>query len=225
MTNHIKASTSSDTLDSITTDDSSSSQKDSSTVESAIPPMPIRKMKDLTDVNDLGEQEPKFQKTNEEKEDSKSPELVGFKSTGEKTVSKGEPILTKEEIKNRELEKVKQEYAAKSQDADGKLSDDSAIGNSVFSESDTGSLSNSSSSGKGTSAPSSKLASLTADLQAVEEEVKDAQKEVTTNFYSLKLLLFPIKTTLTHFFSGPCQGVSQNENKPPKIFSTSLRTR
>lgn len=185
MTNHvIKASTSSDTLDSINTDDSSSSQKDSSTVESAIPPMPIRKMKDLTDVNDLAEQEPKFQKTNEEKEDSKSPELVGFKSTGEKTVSKREPILTKEEIKNRELEKVKQEYAAKSQDNDGKLSDDSAIGNSVFSESDTGSLSNSSSSGKGTSAPSSKLASLTEDLQAVEEKVKDAQKEVAANFYS-----------------------------------------
>jgi len=177
----LKKSVSSDTLDSITTDGSSSSQRDSSTTDSAIPPMPIRKMKDLTDVSDLTESGNKFQKNPEQPEEKKA-ELTGFKSTGEKTVTNQEPILTKEELKNRELEKVKQEYAAKSKEHKDQQSDE-RMEVSPFSESDSASLSsansskNSSNNGGGAKKGGGKLAALTADLDAVAGEVKEAKNE------------------------------------------------
>ncbi|XP_065649178.1 STE20-like serine/threonine-protein kinase isoform X2 [Hydra vulgaris] len=107
----IKKSLSSDTIDS----DSSSSLRDSSTTSPGIPPMPIRKMKDLSEVSD---NELIFQKSYEDKNEKKL-ELTGFKVTDDDSIKHSEPVLTKEELKNRELEKVKQAYAQKSIESNG----------------------------------------------------------------------------------------------------------
>lgn len=169
----IKKSTSSDTLDSTATEDSSSSNKDSSTAEggSGIPPMPIRKMKDLTDP--IPDEKLKFQNSGEHKDTCEvKPELVGYKSTGEKREIDGDPILTKEEIKNRELEKVKKAYEEEERKGEvHDLQDQSAFGESGDSMSaSSGTSSRKSIDNKKTGG---QLASLTDDLKAVEDEVKE----------------------------------------------------
>lgn len=175
----LEKSTSSHTLDSVTTEDSDSSPKESvSSAAGAIPPMPIRKMKDLNEAKNLAEEEPKFPKNETVK--NESPELIGFKDTGEKPVpSTVEPVLTKEELKNRELEKVKQEYAEKQ-----KKERTSPETLAAPSESDSGSVSSGSSSKKSEGGEIKKgreLAALTAELSAVEGEAKQALKMDSDN--------------------------------------------
>ena len=187
----LEKSTSSHTLDScsIISEESDSSPKDSSTsTGSAIPPMPIRKMKDLTEDTNLNEEKDKFPKSEVKKDIPKqpqSPELTGFKKTGDKVPqSPTEPTLTKEELKNRELEKVQKEYAEKQKQEKekGATPSDTPHPPATPTETDTASIASSASSRKSLGEekkPSDKLAglaSLTADLKAVEGEAKAQMK-------------------------------------------------
>ena len=176
----MKKSISSDTLDS----DSSSSQRDSSTTSPGIPPMPIRKMKELTAVS--SENELTFHKNNEDSNDKK-PQLTGFKLTNEGFISHQEPILTKEELKNRELEKVKQAYAQKTKEEDGDKFNfmiDDVTDSSAFNESDNGSVSSGNSFKKSEDKKNlgAQLIALTKELEIVGEE--DVLPLVLHFFYS-----------------------------------------
>lgn len=183
----LEKSTSSHTLDSITTEDSDSSPKESSTsAASAIPSMPIRKMKDLTEDTGIADEEGKFPKSVTKKESSKgeNAELVGFKNTLEKPKPDSEVPLTKEEMKNRELEKVQKEYAEKQKKKDeAETGDDPQSPATPRTDSDSASISSSVSSKR--SGDDKKpvdmagLASLTADLKAVEGDAKANMKVPT----------------------------------------------
>ena len=130
-------------------------------------------MKDLTDATPLDNQELKFQINEGEKKNSL--ELVGYKETGEKVKKEEvEPILTKEELKNRELEKVKNEYALqKKEEEENKLFKyqvDINLDPSPFSESDTNSVASSETSSR----KSEEKKSVTAQRLALAEELNDA---------------------------------------------------
>ena len=167
-------------------EESDSSPKDSTSTSSGIPPMPIRQMKDMTEHNNLdGTAEDKFPKSEVKKEtgasEPKSPELTGFKDTSEKRpADPTQAVLTKEELKNRELEKVEKEYREKQQKQGDVTAADQR---SSPKEPDSMSVSSSGSFSKkqvdDSKPPTSKaagLASLTAELSAVEGEAKAQMK-------------------------------------------------
>ena len=188
----IKKSSSSDTLNSNETD-SGSSNKDTSITEDAIPPMPIRKMKDLNDA-DLSDQELKFQKSGEEKKkdgEEKKAELVGFKSTSDKVGDKPEPVLTKEELKNRELEKVKKDYEEKAKNGEVEKDEEhdsmslSSGGMSLSSE--AVSLSSGVSSGVSSSKlTDEKNAASRSQLTSLTEDLKEAGSDLPTPTHSVR---------------------------------------
>ena len=138
-------------------------------------------MKDLTEDSGLPDQEEKFPKSVTKKESFKSEnaELVGFKDTLEKPKSDSEAPLTKEELKNRELEKVQKEYAEKQKDQ-ADTGDEPQSPVTPRADSDAASVSSSVSSKR--SGDDKKpvdmagLASLTADLKAFEGEAKANMK-------------------------------------------------
>lgn len=185
----MKKSSSSNTLDSTNTDDSDSSPKDSSiqSAASGIPPMPIRKMKDLTEGSNIAADETKFQKNAEGgKEANPNAQLVGYKSTGEKPEGL-EPVLTKEELKNRELEKVKQKYALQQKEE----TETDNHGGGAFGDSDSGSLSSGSSTKKSGEEKKTQnipgLQSLTEELKAVEDDVKPNQVSLKFCFINVNI--------------------------------------
>ena len=194
------------TYDSISmiSEESDSSPKDSASTSSGIPPMPIRQMKDLSEHTNLDSGDDKFPKGEVKKEtgasEPKSPQLTGFKDTSEKgPTDPTQVVLTKEELKNRELEKVEKEYREKQQ----KLGEGAADQQHPTSpkEPDSMSISSSGSISKKqvdesrpttTANKAAGLASLTAELSAVEGEAKAQMKtsEVKPTFFFFCFLFF-----------------------------------
>lgn len=171
-------------------EESDSSPKDSTSTSSGIPPMPIRQMKDLTEHTSLDNAEDKFPKGEIKKETGasgpKSPELTGFKDTSEKgPTDPTQVVLTKEELKNRELEKVEKEYREKQQKQGEGASTPKEADSMSVSSSDSISRKQVDESRPATNKAAG-LASLTAELSAVEGEAKAQMKtaEVTKISYA-----------------------------------------
>ena len=140
-------------------------------------------MKNLTEHTNLDGEDDKFPKGEVKKETAtqqpKSPELTGFKDTGEKApVNSSEIVLTKEELKNRELEKVEKEYREKQkQGRDEQPPHSAQTTNDGRADSDSGSSKKSTdSASKPLSNKAAGLASLTSELNAIEDETKAQMK-------------------------------------------------
>ena len=212
----LEKSTSSHTLDSISiiSEESDSSPKDSTSTSSAIPPMPIRQMKDLTEHTSLDGEEDKFPKGEVKKEtatEPKSPELTGFKDTSEKApADPTQVVLTKEELKNRQLEKVEKEYREKQKLGETSADQQQSRPTSTK-DSDSISVSSSGSISKKptdenkppTTNKAAGLASLTAELSAVEGEAKAQMKtsEVSFNVINEKKKAFLFVLFQNQFFN------------------------
>lgn len=146
--------------------------------------MPIRKMKDLTEGPNIVEDETKFQKnTQENKDPDPNAQLVGYKATGEKPEGI-EPVLTKEELKNRELEKVKQQY--EKQRNEQYETDNNMTG--AFGDSDSASLSSGASSKKSGEEKKNQniagLQTLTAELKVAGEDANLKPQDVSSSIFS-----------------------------------------